>query len=174
MIPHNGMNSINVIFLLLQKPVTRNVARNTWCQTQLRDSISTKYKYHNAVKPSLTLREILICLFWWMAWALINSSTFSRFTTDDDYKWQKSSSCDFLQPHVIQIHIFFSAAISPYNKVRRDATSEISGLHRRPHRWEGQVSPEKLLTNNQPTKPNIPEERRPGNDSFLYFVFVFK
>jgi len=35
-------------------------------------------------------------------------------------------------------------------------------------------SPETSVTNNQPTKPNIPEERRPGNDRFLYFIFVFK
>ena len=99
---------------LLQNPVTRNAARSTWYQTQISDGISAKYKHHNAVKPSLILRNcdesfVRICLFWWVARALAISSTFSRFTTGDDYKWQSSLLCDFLQPHVIQIHIFFSA-----------------------------------------------------------------
>jgi len=58
------------------------------------------------------------------------SSTFSRFTTGDDYKRQNSLLCKFLQPYVIQIHIFFSATtflssspnkrtISPQTKRRR-------------------------------------------------------
>jgi hypothetical protein len=135
---------------LLQNPLTRNAARSTWYQTQLSDGISAKYKHQNDVKTSLILRNckenfVRICLFWWVAQALAISTTFSRFTTGDDYKWQSFLLCDFLQPRVIQIHTFFSATnflsssfnirtTSLQNKVRGETIIEISGFHRSPYR----------------------------------------
>lgn len=150
---------IMILFNFFAKSFYHKCGQNTRHQTQLTDGITAKYKHHDVVKPSLTLRNsnenfVRFCLFWRVARALTNSPNFSRFISGDTYKWQNSLLCDFLQPHVTQIHIFYSTTIylsssfhirtiSPSNRVRGETTSEISGFHRSPYRWEGYVAPKR-------------------------------